>query len=116
MKIGAGGLQSLAQYDAMARRIKGADRVNPARELAQNPPPNDLRDMVRAVERLNRMAEMFNQQVIFRLNRDREGKRHRIRMMNKETGATILEVDVKELPALARQFSNAVGLVIDTET
>lgn len=116
MKIGAGGLQSLAQYDAVARRTESADRVNPARELAQNPAPSDLRDMVRAVERLNRMAEMYNQQVVFRLNRDRGGKRHRIRVMNKETGETILEVDVNELPALARQFSNAVGLVIDTET
>jgi uncharacterized FlaG/YvyC family protein len=116
MKIGAGGLQSLAKFDAVARRGEGADRVNVARELMTNPTPTDLRNLVRAVEQLNRLAELFNQQLLFRVNRDRGEKRHRIRMMDRETGENIREVDPEELPALARQLSDAVGLVIDTET
>ena len=116
MKIGAGGLQSLAQYDAVARRGEGAERVHVARELITNPAPSDLRDLVRAVERLNRLAEMFNQQVLFRVNREREGKRPRIRMLDRKTGETLRELDPEEIPAVARHLSDAVGLIIDTET
>ncbi|MBE0466175.1 MAG: flagellar protein FlaG [Candidatus Desulforudis sp.] len=119
MKIGAGGLQSLAQYEAVARRGEGADRVNAARELMLNPAPTGLRDMVRAVERLNRLAELFNQQLLFRVNRETEGRGHkrpRIRMINRETGETLRELDPEEIPALARHISDVVGLIIDTET
>lgn len=116
MKIGAGGVQSLAQYDAVARRSETADRVGMVREIMSNPAPNDLRDLLRAIERLNRMAELFNQQVLFRLNQERDGKKRRIRMMNRETGATLREVDPEELPALARHLHDSVGLIIDAQS
>jgi uncharacterized FlaG/YvyC family protein len=115
VKIGAGGLQSLAQFEAIPRRGEGADRVVLAREVAINPAPTDIRELVRAIERLNRLAELFNQQLVFRLNQNQEGKRRRIRIVNRTSGKTLREADPEELPDLARYLFDSAGLIIDAK-
>jgi|Deesub1362A_J573_1020465.scaffolds.fasta_scaffold00029_66 uncharacterized FlaG/YvyC family protein len=115
MKIGAGGLQSLAQFEALPRRGEGADRVALAREVATTPVPTDLRALVRAIEHLNRLAELFNQQLVFRFNQDQEGKRRRIRIVDRASGKTLREADPEELPDLARHLFDSAGLIIDAK-
>jgi hypothetical protein len=88
MKIGAGGLQALTAQDAV--RTLDAARFKPTvgEELLQS---EDLAlrkmkyELNKAVERMHRAAEMFNQPLDFKVAK--EGK-HRIKARDRRTGTS----------------------------
>lgn len=74
MKVGAGGLQSMLTYDAIAARKVDPAQARPAQVEEQNLLGRQvmaLEDLVRMVEHLNRLAEMSNYPYRFRV-RDKE--------------------------------------------
>ncbi len=88
MKIGAGGLQAIIAQDA-ARGMEGG-RAKTAAEAAllQSEDPNVrrlLHDLNKAVERMRRAAEMYNQSLEFSVNAV-GGKRPRITVRDRCTG------------------------------
>lgn len=91
MKIGAGGLQSLAAQDAIARQGDAAARSKPlpdpavlqARDMAQNLLHRDLN---RAVEQLNHLAHLLNQALEFAIIK--QGKVTRVRVKDRTKGQT----------------------------
>ncbi len=90
MKIGAGGLQAIIAQDA-ARGLEG-DRIKTAAEAAlqQSDDPNVrrlLHELNKAVERMRRTAEMFNQSMEFKVN-TADRKKPRITARDRRTGAS----------------------------
>lgn len=124
MKIGAGGLQSLAQFEAVARRVEATERPGVARqELDPHALRRDLAGLLRVIERLNEIAKLFNQNIRFRARREkREGKREEkdgrhgrlVEVFNPQTGKVLLEMDPAELAALESRLASQTGILIDS--
>lgn len=126
MKVGAGGLQSLAQFEAVARRAEAGDRPEVMRQAL--PPTvlrHDLAALVRAVERLNELAKLFNLNIRFRVRRkekreerEGEGHGHKTAVFDFLTGKTLREMEPEEVAELAKldnRLQNQTGVIIDRE-
>lgn len=75
MKIGAGGLQSMLTYDAIAARKVDPAQARPGVAEEQNlvaKPLVGLEDLIRLVEHLNRMAQLSNYPFRFRVRDEKE--------------------------------------------
>jgi len=88
MKIGAGGLQAMAAHDA----ARGLDQnsVKTAAEkavlISEDPAVRRLvNELNKAVERMRRSAETFNQPMDFEV---KKGEKPRIKARDRRTGAT----------------------------
>jgi len=89
LKIGAGGLQSLAVHDLLSRQNDPAVRTKPVpdplvmqnQQLVKNLLNQDLN---RAVEQLNKLAQLLNQALEFELIK--QDKLPRVRVKNKSKG------------------------------
>ncbi len=122
MKIGAGGLQSLAQFEAVARRVEATERPGVARqELEPHALRRDLAALVRAVERLNELARLFNQNIRFRVRRkegerkrDAEGHGRMVAVINPLTGEVLREMEPGEVAALEHRLAGKTGVIIDS--
>ncbi|MDI6906161.1 MAG: hypothetical protein QMC81_01560 [Thermoanaerobacterales bacterium] len=77
MKIGAGGLQSMLTYDAIAARKVDPAQARPGVTDEQNLVAKQLvglEELIRLVEHLNRLAELSNYPFRFRVHDEKEGK------------------------------------------
>lgn len=124
MKVGAGGLQSLAQFEAVARRAEAGDRPEVMRqELPPTVLRHDLAALVRAVERLNELAKLFNLNIRFRIRRkekreDRGGHGQGADVYDLLTGNTLRQLEPEEVAELAKldsRLQNQTGVIIDRE-
>lgn len=91
MKIGAGGLQSLLNHDNLiikqldpARTKGGLEEQRFYDHNLVQKPVNEA-DLFKALDRLNKAAQMFNYPLMFKMERDKKGNL-RVRVYNKQTG------------------------------
>ncbi|MFZ5632106.1 MAG: hypothetical protein ACOY40_04600 [Bacillota bacterium] len=110
MKIGAGGLQAIIAQDA-ARGLE-ANRARTASEEAmlQSEDPNLrrlLHDLNKAVERMRRAAEMYNQPLEFAV-RMKDKDRPKITARDRRTGAS-REFTLEEAEAWLEELGEYYG-------
>ncbi|MBU4532776.1 MAG: hypothetical protein U1D96_00830 [Eubacteriales bacterium] len=124
MKVGAGGLQSLAQFEAVARRAQAGDRPEVMRQaLPPSVMRHDLGALVRAVARLNELAQLFNLNIRFKVRRkekreDGEGHGQGADVYDLLTGKTLRQLEPEEVAELAKldgRLQNQTGVIIDRE-
>ena len=93
MKIGAGGLQSLLHHDNLIikqlepARLKGGLEEQRFYDQNLSQKPVSEADLFKALDRLNKAAQMFNYPFLFKMERDKKGK-PRVKVYNKQTGET----------------------------
>lgn len=124
MKVGAGGLQSLAQFEAVARRVEATERPGVARqELDPHALRRDVVGLIRVIERLNELAKLFNQNIRFRVRRrereeqreEKDGRHGRtVEVFDSQTGTLLHEMDPAELAALEARLARQTGVLIDS--
>ncbi|MBE3587704.1 MAG: flagellar protein FlaG [Thermoanaerobacteraceae bacterium] len=117
MKIGAGGLQSLASQEvAPVRRIDPASAVRREDVFPHGAPPVEgevnREELVKAAGRLNRAAEAYNQPLEF-LVREDEGGRSLVELVDRESGTVRAQVPPEVVLAAAREPMKTIGLLID---
>ncbi len=117
MKIGAGGLQSLASQEvAPLRRIEPASAVRREDVFPQGPPQAEegarKEDLIKAVGRLNRAAEAYNQPLEFLVREDEEGN-SLVEVVEKESGAVKAHLPPEEVVAAAKEPMKTIGLLLD---
>ncbi|MCL5056546.1 MAG: hypothetical protein M1130_00815 [Actinobacteria bacterium] len=108
MKIGAGGLQAIFAQDA-ARGLE-ANKVKTPTEAAllQSEDPvvrKQLYELNKAVERMRRAAEAFNQPMDFEVKR---GEKPRIKARDRRTGAE-RDYTLEEAEAWLEEIENGRG-------
>ncbi len=116
MKIGAGGLQSLAVREALVIRPAeaggAAERAADFRAAllasAGVPAGTAGDELVRAVESLNKAAELFNQRFGFVM---REGGR--VEVVERAGRRPVAELPRERVVASARELEEAVGAVLN---
>ncbi|MBC7105380.1 MAG: hypothetical protein H5T97_05540 [Firmicutes bacterium] len=116
MKIGAGGLQSLAAREALViRPAEGGGAAERAAEFrtalaagGAGPAVTAGDELVRAVENLNRAAELFNQRFGFVV---REGGR--VEVVERGGRRAVAELPRERVVASARELEEAVGAVLN---
>ncbi|MTI80216.1 MAG: flagellar protein FlaG [Firmicutes bacterium] len=93
MKLGAGGLQSLLNHDNLIIKQMEPARANKGLEQQQMQPQNhaqkpvNMSDLFKAVDRLNKAAQMFNYPFKFKVEKDKQGRK-KVIVYNEETGET----------------------------
>ncbi|MCL6557405.1 MAG: flagellar protein FlaG [Firmicutes bacterium] len=117
MKIGAGGLQSLASQEVVPlRRIEPAGAVRREDIFPQGPPAAEgeagREALVRAVGRLNQAAEAFNQPLEFLVREDEEGK-PLVELVDRESGEARAKIPPEVILEAAKEPSRAIGLLLD---
>jgi uncharacterized FlaG/YvyC family protein len=117
MKIGAGGLQSLASQDVVPlRRIEPAGAVRREDVFPQGPPAAegeaDREALVKAVGRLNQAAETFNQPLEFLVREDEKGK-PQVELVDKESGETRAKIPPEVILEAAKEPFQTVGFLLD---
>jgi len=96
MKVGAGGLQSMIAHDAL--RVMDASRARPdagevllqGEDLAMRRLMSELN---RAVDRMRRAAELYNQPLEFLVNRDKRNIKARDRRSGASREFTLAEAE-----------------------
>jgi uncharacterized FlaG/YvyC family protein len=117
MKVGAGGLQSLASQEvAPLRRIEPPAAVKREDVFPQGAPPPEeggfsREELVAAVGRLNQAAEAYNQPLEFLVRED--GENLRVEVVEKDTGTVKGEVPGQVVLEAAREPEKAIGLLLD---
>ncbi|MEW5762758.1 MAG: hypothetical protein AB1776_06130 [Bacillota bacterium] len=116
MKIGAGGLQSLAAHDAIAAR-----KVDPA--LARPVTEEDVRvlgtaknafeQLVRLVEQLNQLAAAYNYPFRFRVREEEKGK-PRVEVEDRKSGKRRL-LEPEEFKEVLDELKRGAGWGLDAE-
>lgn len=117
MKVGAGGLQSLASQEvAPLRRIEPPAALRREDVFPQGAPPPEegglsREEVVAAVGRLNQAAEAYNQPLEF-LVRD-EGERLKVEVADRQSGEVKGEISLADVLAAAREPYKTIGLLLD---
>ena len=115
MKVGAGGLQSLASQELIPlRRIEPASTVRREDVFPQGPPTiegESQDDLIKAVGRLNQAAQAFNQPLEF-LVREEEGV-HLVQLVDKESREVRAEIPFAAVLPAAREPLRTIGLLLD---
>jgi len=118
VKIGAGGLQSLLAHDNITtKQIEpGRGRVIPDNQQMQNnnlaQKPINLSDIFKAVDRLNKAAQMFNHPLQFKVIKDRDGRR-KVRVRNLKDGKSQIMEPEQLLQQLSRRQQTTKGNKFD---
>ncbi|MEW6423874.1 MAG: flagellar protein FlaG [Bacillota bacterium] len=118
MKIGAGGLQSLASQEvAPLRRIEPASAVRREDVFPQGPPSEEegkvrRENLIKAVGRLNQAAEAYNQPLEFLVREKEEGKSV-VQLINRESGEVKAEMTPEDVVTFAQEPFKALGLLLD---
>ena len=123
MKIGGGGLESMATQE-LVNSIKKADRSEPNNDRKNNAKINEAidsadsnqpkvnpDDLIKAVNNINQAFEAFNQGVRFKVNDDT--KQLVVQIVNQDTDEVIKEIPSKEVLELEAQIREMVGLFLD---
>ncbi len=116
MKIGAGGLQSLIMYDAL-KHPRPPENVRLIEEppgdtgLTANTPSRE--EIIHAVDKLNRSAELHNQPFEFKLKE--EGEKSVVEIREKQPGGQSWEISPEKAVEMAAEQSLAVGALLDRE-
>lgn len=117
MKVGAGGLQSLASQEVVPlRRLEPPAAVRREDVFPQGAPPPEeggvtKEELVAAVGRLNQAAEAHNQPLEFLVREERE--RFWVEVVERRTGEKRGEVPPEAVLAAARDPYRLVGLLLD---
>lgn len=117
MKVGAGGLQSLASQEvAPLRRIEPPAALRREDIFPQGAPPPEegglsREEVVAAVGRLNQAAEAYNQPLEFLVWE--EGNSIRVEVAERQTGKVKGEIPLPDVLAAARQPYKTIGLLVD---
>lgn len=117
MKIGAGGLQSLLTHEniTVKQMEPGRGKVAPDNQQMQNQnlaqKPVNVADIFKAVDQLNKAAQMFNHPLQFKVVKDRQGRR-KVRVYNKKTGESY-EIEPEQAAQLVEQQQITKGKQID---
>jgi len=117
MKIGAGGLQTLASQEVVPlRRIEPAGAVRREDVFPQGLPVAEgevsKENLVKAVGRLNQAAEVYNQPLEFLVREDEEGN-PLVDLTDKESRAVRAQVPPEVVVAAAREPMKTIGLLLD---
>lgn len=116
MKIGAGGLQSLVMYDAL-RQPRFPENVRLNEEppgdagLSANAPSRE--EIIHAVDKLNRSAELYNQPFEFKL-KEEDGKMS-VEIREKQPGGQSWEIPPEKAVEMAAGQSLEAGALLDGE-
>jgi hypothetical protein len=111
MKIGAGGLQAIINQDA-AKGIDPAYKAVSEKALLQSEDPNlrkQLYALNKAVERMKKTAEAFNQPLDFEVKR---GEKPKIKMKDRRTGSG-REFTLEESEEWVKRLESSKGRVLD---
>ncbi|MQL51466.1 hypothetical protein GFC01_04145 [Desulfofundulus thermobenzoicus] len=117
MKVGAGGLQSMAAQEVVpVRRIEPPAAVKRDDVFPQGAPPPEeggigREEVLAAVGRLNQAAEAQNQPLEF-LVRD-EGERLKVEVADRQSGEVKGEIPLADVLAAARKPYKTIGLLLD---
>jgi len=118
VKIGAGGLQSLASQDVLPlRRIEPAGAVR-REDLFPGGLPSaeegglSREELIKAVGRLNQAAEAFNQPLEFLVREEEEGK-PLVQLIDQESRQVRAEIPPATVLAAARAPFKTIGLLLD---
>lgn len=117
MKVGAGGLQSLASQEvAPLRRIEPTAAVRREDVFPQGAPPSEeggfsREEVVAAVGRLNQASEANNRPLEFLVREEED--RIRVEVADRQTGEVKGEVPLPDVLAAARQPYKTIGLLLD---
>ncbi|MGB9803650.1 flagellar protein FlaG [Desulfofundulus sp.] len=117
MKVGAGGLQSLASQEAAPlRRVEPPAAVKREDVFPQGAPPPEegsfsREELVAAVGRLNQAAEAYNQPLEFLVRE--EGDQIRVEVVDRQSGEIKGEVPGHVVLEAARQPHKTIGLLLD---
>lgn len=117
MKIGAGGLQSLASQEvAPLRRIEPSSAVRREDVFPQGLPVAEgevsKENLIKAVGRLNQAAEAYNQPLEFLVREDEED-RQLVELVDKESRVVRAQLPPEVVVAAAREPLKAIGLLLD---
>ena len=123
MKIGGGGLESMATQDLVSN-MRRADRsepnnnrkndakINEAIDPVDGSQPNvNPDDLIKAVNNVNKTFETFNKGLHFRV--DSDSKRLVVQIVNHETDEIIKEIPSQDVLDLEARLKALVGLVLD---
>ncbi|MBO8138211.1 MAG: flagellar protein FlaG [Desulfotomaculum sp.] len=117
MKVGAGGLQSLLHHENLtikqlepARGRAALDQQSLQPENHAQKPVNQA-DLFKAVDRLNKAAQMFNYPFNFKIIKDKNGRK-KVLVYNKKTGET-QELEPEEAVKFAYQRETTTGKKFD---
>ena len=123
MKIGGGGLESMATQELVSN-IKKADRSEPNNNRKNDAkineaidPVNDNQskvnpdDLIKAVNNVNKAFETFNQGLRFKV--DDETDHLIVQIVNQETDEVVKEIPSKEVLELEAQLREMVGVFLD---
>lgn len=116
MKIGAGGLQAQVAQDGMPGTKAETGRLKTAKEtldadISHYQNPVNRSDLFKAVEKLNKAAELFNQPYEFRVNED--GKKPTVELTTGDKTQVVKEIPSNRVIALAQHMEQTVGLLLD---
>ncbi len=112
MKIGAGGLQALINQEATRGLDPAVNKAASEKALLQSEDPNlrkQLYDLNKAVERMKKTAEAYNQPLNFQVKR---GEKPKIKMKDRRTGAEH-DLTLDEAEEWINRFEKAKGKALD---
>lgn len=112
MKIGAGGLQAIINQDAAKGIDPTFNKTASEKALLQSEDPNlrkQLYALNKAVERMKKTAETFNQPLDFEVKR---GEKPRIKMKDRRTGSG-REFTLEEAEEWVKRLEGSKGRVLD---
>jgi len=116
MKIGAGGLQSLAVQEVLpVKKIEPVQtqkqQENVRSEMVSHHSRVDPEALNKVVEKLNKTSELFNQRLTFKVHE--ETKRLIVKVIDDRTGEVVKEIPPKEMLELEESISEMIGMILD---
>ena len=116
MKIGAGGLQSLAAHDAIATRKVDPTQVRPLTEedvRLLGTTKNAFEQLVRFVEQLNQLAAAYNYPFCFRV-REEEKEKPRVEVEDRKSRKRRF-LEPEEFEKVLDELKRGAGWSLDAE-
>lgn len=112
MKIGAGGLQAIVSQEAVRGLESTMNKTVSEKALLQSEDPNLRRELYalnKAVERMKKTAEAYNQPLDFKVKR---GEKPKIKMKDRRSGYG-REFTLEEAEEWLKEYTNSKGKKMD---